>query len=287
VIAGLPSKTALGAALYRAAHQLVDHPPILRDPLALRIVGVHGTGETSAALDRRKTASASAMRAFIAVRSRYAEDCFTQAHRRGVRQYVVLGAGLDTFAYRCGLDGVRLLEVDHPATQAWKLERLAQAGIAIPETVSHAPIDFEVEPLREGLARGGFDSSRPALVAWLGVTPYLAREAVQRTLRAVADDLAEGSEIVFDFATPPGPDPRALAARASFASRLQAVGEPLRSTFTPDGLATQMEALGLSLVELADVDRLNATYFEGREDGLRLLGGQLARASVRRAAPPP
>lgn len=283
MIAGVPSKTALGAALYRAAHQLVDHPSIFADPLALRIVGAGGPGAPTSALDRRKAAGESAMRAFIAARSRYAEDCFERLYRRGVRQYLVLGAGLDTYAYRCALDGVRFLEVDHPATQAWKLERLASAGIAIPARVSLAPDDLGAESLRFGLARGGFDLSRPALVAWLGVTPYLAREDVLGTLRAVARDLADGSEVVFDFASPTGFDPRALAARASLAARLRAVGEPLRSTFTPDTLAAELEFLGLSLVEIAGANELNALYFRGREDDLRLRRGQLARVRVRRA----
>jgi len=276
---GTPSRTARGAALYRAAHQLADHPPVLADPLALKIVG-EDVRAPSAALERRKSRGLSPLRAFVAVRSRYAEDRFEHAYERGVRQYLVLGAGLDTYAYRCPLDGVHVLEVDHPSSQALKLERLARAGIAIPPFVSFTSIDFEQETLREGLGRARFDPSRPAYVAWLGVTPYLPAETVLCTLSIVAEDFAAGSEIVFDFATPPGRTLRSFLARQNLAVRARLAGEPLRSTFTLPALANRVLSLGFSRVEIAETDTLNALYFEGREDGLRLRGGQLLGARL-------
>ncbi len=101
------------------------------------------------------------MRAFLAVRSRYAEDCLAEAAARGLEQYVVLGAGLDTFAYRAPRGGLRIFEVDHPATQVWKREQLKSAAIPIPESLSYAPVDFERETLGEGLKRAGFDFAKP------------------------------------------------------------------------------------------------------------------------------
>jgi methyltransferase (TIGR00027 family) len=275
-----PSRTALGAALYRAAHQMVDRPLVLEDSLAVPIVGAAGDAELRAGLARRSRPSAAAMRAFVAVRSRHAEDCLAEAYVRGVRQYVVLGAGLDTFAYRCSLEGLRVLEVDHPATQAWKRERLARAGIAVPERVHFAPVDFERETLRDGLARARLDLAQPAFLAWLGVTPYLSRQAILATLGAVAREACAGSEIVFDFATPVRDDPDARAAGAELAARVAAAGEPLRSAFSPEELEGELAALGFAGVELAGTAALDTRYFQGRKDGLRLLGGHMMRAWV-------
>jgi len=279
VLRGEPSRTAKGAALYRAAHQLADEPRVFEDPLALKIIGKPAEAELRAGRDRRTRPRAAPLRAFIAVRSRYAEDSFASAYARGVRQYVVLGAGLDTFAYRSRLEGVRVIEVDHPSTQRWKREQLRRAAIDIPETVVYAPVDFERETLREGLARVAFDSTRCAFLAWLGVTPYLTATAVTSTLRAMAREMALGSEIVFDFATP-APKGRAGRARQELARRVEAAGEPLRSAFDPMALEACVRALGFSQVAILDHVLLQARYFKGRKDGLALRGGQLVHARL-------
>ncbi len=181
-----PSRTALGAALHRAAHQLVDTPPVFVDPLAVRIVG--GETEHVLAYAQEDEAARAGLRAFIAARSRFTEDCLAEACDRGVRQYVLLGAGLDTFAYRSSarFPGLRVFEVDHPATQGWKRERLAAAGISIPPSLTYVPVDFDREILSERLAHAGFEALAPALFAWLGVTPYLTSESVLATLSWVA-----------------------------------------------------------------------------------------------------
>jgi len=272
---GRSSRTALGAALCRAAHQLVDRPLVLEDPLAVRVVGTEP--EVRAEIERRATPAASALRAFIVVRSRFAEDAFAAAHARGIRQHVCLGAGLDTFACRCGLAGVRLVELDHPATQRWKRERLARAGLALPAAAELAPVDFERETLREGLARTRLELAEPMFVSWLGVTPYLPADAVEATLRIVATGLARGSEIVFDFAAPQADGP---VARAAFAARVEAVGEPLRSTLEPADLPRRLLSLGFSRADVADAGALDARYLHGRADGLRLRGGHLMHARV-------
>jgi methyltransferase (TIGR00027 family) len=265
---GRPSQTALGAAVLRAAHQLVDLPPVFVDPLALRIVGPVVEEE----LRVRGGPEMKGLRAFVAARSRFAEDCFAAG---SFGQYVVLGAGLDTFTYRNS--GVRAFEIDHPATQGWKREMLAAAGIAEPPLLTFAPLDFEKETLRQGLARTSFDFTKPAFFAWLGVTPYLSLEAITATLSEIAK-CAKGSELVFDFATQPGGSAKERAAREALAQRVAAAGEPFRNTLEPDALIKLLRDLGYARVEIEDSASLNARYFAGREDGLQLRGGHLAHA---------
>ncbi len=180
------SRTAYKVALRRAAHQLFDQPKVLDDPLAVPIVGAEAAEKLRASPKERNHPVARAFRAFMVARSRYAEDQLAQAVERGVRQYVVLGAGLDTFAYRNHYAQLRVFEVDHPATQAWKLEQLQTAGIAIPASLKFVPVDFEQQTLADGLEKGGFESGSPAFFSWLGVTPYLTRESCMATLRFIA-----------------------------------------------------------------------------------------------------
>src|SRR5450631_3487729 len=197
--AGQPSHSARGAAAYRAIHQTLDGGVIFRDPFALKILDEATRGRLDEiAVDP----SLRPWRLFIAARSRFSEDMLSACVARGVRQIVVLGAGLDTFSLRNphASRGVRVFEVDHPATQAWKRERLKQAGLAIPSSLTFAPVDFERQSLAEGLNAAGFHAGLPAFFQWLGVTPYLTRQAVTTTLDFVAR-LPE-SEVVFDYAIP-------------------------------------------------------------------------------------
>ena len=275
-----PSRTAQGAALHRAAHQLVDLPPVFADPLALRIVGDEAAGELRAGKGRHALVESTPLRAFIATRSRFTEDSLAEAHASGVRQYAILGAGLDTFAYERArrFEGLAIFEIDHPATQGWKRARLGEAGIAIPDSVTYAPVDFERDTLANGLARAGFDSSRPAFFAWLGVTPYLTREAITATLAFIAS-LKPGSGVVFDYAQAPG----ALhsAHFEAMAARVAALGEPFRSLLDPAELVRDLARLGFKRIENFGADALNARYFRGRADGLKLVGrGHLMRAGV-------
>ncbi len=188
--AGQPSRTALAAAAHRAAHQVLERGVIFPDPLAMRILDANGQEAI-----RRASADPSArpLRLFIAVRSRFAEDALAAATGHGLRQVVVLGAGLDTYAYRCtGSADIRIFEVDHPATQAWKRECLASAGIGPPPTLTFVPVDLARETLGPALERAGFDSCRRAFFTWLGVVPYLEEPSVLATLRYVAS-LAGGA----------------------------------------------------------------------------------------------
>jgi methyltransferase (TIGR00027 family) len=274
MLAERPSATAQGAAMYRAAHQLLDHPPVFVDPLALCIIGDEAAESLRSGADRRAQTEAAPMRAFMAARHRLSEDGLVEAMARGVRQYVVLGAGLDTFAYRGQYPAsLRVFEVDHPATQAWKRARLAAADIAIPPALVYAPIDFEHDTLADGLLRAGFARDVPACFAWLGVVPYLTRDAIMATLRYVAS-LAPGSEIVFDYAELPA-DMQSVSeadrrAWAALAARVATLGEPFRTVFVPGELGPAVRELGFSVADELVPQQLNARYFAGRSDGLAI-----------------
>jgi len=197
---GEPSRTALAAARHRAAHQLLEQGRIFTDPLALRILGENAD---SIVREAEQNPSSIRMRVFIAARTRFAEDSLAAAVERGVRQLVVLGAGLDTYAYRGEMrERVRIFEVDHPATQAWKRRRLAEAAIPLPSRFTFVPVDFERETLPGGLEAAGFDPAQQTFFTWLGVVPYLAVEAVWSTLSFIAS-LSQGAHVVFDYSDPP------------------------------------------------------------------------------------
>lgn len=206
----------------------------------------------------------------MAVRSRFAEDELAQAVAGGTRQYVVLGAGLDTFAYRNPHVGLRVFEVDHPATQQWKRELLQTAGIEIPEETTFVPVDFERETLSAGLERSGFRIDHPAFFSWLGVVPYLSERAFEDTLNFIAA-LPKPSGVVFDY----GVARSALSWRERFildalAARVAAAGEPFRLFFEPEQLATRLKEVGFGSIEDLGSDEINRRYFSSRTDGLQL-----------------
>jgi methyltransferase (TIGR00027 family) len=268
---GVFSKTAQRVAIRRAAHQLLDEPRVLDDPLALRIIGSEAE-EALRSDPKEHHAFSRAFRAFMAARSRYAEDELARAVAHGVRQYVVLGAGLDTFAYRNPYPDLRVFEVDHPATQAWKREQLQAASIAIPPSLIFVPIDFEQQTLADGLEQSGFNASAAAFFSWLGVTPYLTREACMNTLSYIAR-MPAGSGVIFDFAV----DPALLnagqrQALSALAQRVARYGEPLQLFFDPDKLQEELKAMGFHRTEFLQGKELNARYFKDREDGLLVRG---------------
>lgn len=266
------SRTAERVALRRAAHQLLDDPRVLDDPLALRIIGEEAAAELRST-SREAHDSSRAFRAFMAVRSRYAEDRLAQAVAHGVKQCVVLGAGLDTFACRNPHPELHVFEVDHPATQAWKREQLNAAGIAIPASLTFVPVNFEQQVLADELRHAGFCDSEPVFFSWLGVTPYLSHAAFASTLSFIAK-MPAGSGVVFDFAIDrkllnPG---QRIAADA-LARRVAAAGEPFRLFFDPAALQEELKGLGFRRTEFLDREHLNARYFKDRTDGLRVRGG--------------
>ena len=276
-----PSRTALRVARRRAAHQVLDQPVVFDDPLALRIAGVTDI-ETLKNDPREQHPVARALRAFLAARSRFAEDHLARAIDRGTRQYVVLGAGLDTFAYRHRYGSeLAVFEVDYPATQAWKRERLAEAGIDTPPSLRYVAVDFEHEAALDGLTAAGFDAGAPAFFSWLGVTVYLSELTVLSMLESIAG-LARGSGIAFDYAIDPAPlSGRTRRAVEVVAARAAAAGEPWTLFFDPAQLEARLRGWGFTTIEELDGAAINVRYFSGRSDGLRVGGlGRLAYAGT-------
>jgi methyltransferase (TIGR00027 family) len=277
------SRTAQRVALRRAAHQLLDAPLVLADPLALQIIGPDERAALVAdprALDAKPWDRP--LRAFIVARSRYTEDELAHAVAMGVSQYVVLGAGLDTFAYRNPHPGLRVFEVDDPATQAWKRERLQAADIALPSSVVFAGVNVEQATLDEPLRDAGLDSEAPAFFSWLGVVPYLPATAVIETLRWIARR-PPPSTVVFDYVIPPVT--LGVLERAVFdalAARVAGAGEPWRTFLEPAQLERDVMATGFSLIADVGPDAINQRYYQQRADGLKVSGsvGRLMKAQV-------
>jgi methyltransferase (TIGR00027 family) len=268
---GRPSRTAYGTAFRRACHQLHDAPPLVfSDPIAVPILGAEALPELQAAKKALGSPANIALRAFLVARSRYTEDLLAQAVAQGVKQYVLLGAGLDTFAHRNPHPSLRVFEVDHPATQAWKQELVACAGLPTPQNLIYAPVNFETESLSGRLAAAGFDLSAPAFFAWLGVVPYLTLPAFRTTLGFVATR-PTGSGIVFDYGQPRHAlPPREQLFRDAFAARVAQAGEPFELHFTPKEAAAELAAF-FNIEDLGSAD-LNSLYFDNRSDNLRAHG---------------
>lgn len=279
---GKASTTADRVAERRAAHQVRDRPLVFDDPLALRIIRPEVARELRENPPTRESSPlAPYLRAFFVMRSRFAEDELRDAAGRGVHQYVILGAGFDTFAYRNPFPDLRVFEVDHPATQATKRNRLAGGEIAIPPSLTFVPIDFTITALDVALHAAGFDASSPAFFSWLGVVPYLERPAIDQTFSFIAS-LPTGTEVVFDYSVPP--ETLSWMSRIIFrrmARRVAAVGEPWKTFFEPNALLADLRRLGFTSAEDFDGAALNRRYFAGRSDGLKIGGaGHMATASV-------
>lgn len=266
---GTPSGTALRVAMVRAAHRLLDEPIVFDDPLALAILGPETEAEMRADPFRHNDPISRGLRASLIVRSRVAEDELARAVAAGVRQYVVLGAGLDTFAYRNPFPGLRVFEIDHPATQAWKRDCLTQADIAVPDSLTFAPVDFEQGgTLAEALAAAGFDRAAPACFSWLGVTMYLGEETVFDTLSWLAGS-ASGSSVVFDFRVPLEQlNPVERTITEMIMQRVAEAGEPWISAFDPSALRGKLLEIGFERAEALLPEQLNHRYLYQRKDGL-------------------
>jgi methyltransferase (TIGR00027 family) len=275
---GEPSRTALAAARHRAAHQLLEQGRIFADSLALRILGEDAD---TIVRDAEQNPSRRRMRIFIAVRTRFAEDRLAAAVERGVSQLVILGAGLDTYAYRGALhSGLRVFEVDHPATQAWKRRRLSEAAIPLPDSLIFAPIDFEHQTLTGGLEAAGFDPARQTFFTWLGVVPYLTKEAVWSTLGFIAS-LPNGAHVVFDYSDPPDsltPEMRAL--HDERAARVAELGEPWLNYLESENLPAELMDLGFSSVEDLGPQQIAARYFPNRAASVPEKGGHILHAAT-------
>src|SRR5262249_28199153 len=241
-----PSPMALMVARQRAAHQLLDHGAILDDPFAMKILR---EDERDLLQFANEHPLASIGRLFTAARSRIAEDALSKAVERGVRQVVILGAGLDTFALRNPHAArISIFEVDHPATQAWKRQRLVAAELPLPPWLTFVPVDFERDDLQQKLSSAGFQRTSAAFFTCLGVVPYLTRDAINDTLGYIAS--IPNSEVVFDYAEPPETwteDVKAYA--AARVAQLEKINERWVSRFEPAGVAAILRSHGFSDME--------------------------------------
>lgn len=259
------SLTAQGVAALRAAHQLVDDlPRILDDPISVRLVGREFGERLAAHPERIREPRVTALRSHVLLRSRYAEDRLALAVQSGVRQCVIIGAGLDTFAYRQppAPEGFRVFEVDHRASQETKRDLLAKAEIAIPENLTYVELDIEKLPLKDTLVAAGVDPAQPAFFSCLGVLVYLTKDAVRDLFRMVTGFPA-GSELVFTYSgnESADEDPASIAARAKL------LGEPWLTRFSPEELVGELRQAGFHAIEFLTREAA-ARYMGNRNDGL-------------------
>jgi len=260
---------------------VLERGRIFSDPLALRILGEDAESIARKAEERP---SGHRMRLFIAVRTRFAEDALAAAFESGVRQVVVLGAGLDTYACRNPFgERLRVFEVDHPATQAWKRQLFQDAAIPLPSALTLVPVDFERETLAAPLAAAGFDRTQQTFFTWLGVVPYLRQEAVWSTLAFIAS-LPSGAHVVFDYSDPPeslSPERRAVYERR--ARRVAGLGEAWITYFETSQLHAKLAALGFGEIEDLGPIQIASRYFPGRAGSVPDKGGHVIRATTNKS----
>jgi methyltransferase (TIGR00027 family) len=253
-----PSRTALIPARQRAAHQVLDHGSILSDPFAMKILR---EDERDVLQFANQHPLASIGRLFTTARSRIAEDALSGAVERGIRQIVILGAGLDTFALRSphGAQQIRIYEVDHPATQAWKLERMAEAQIVLPPWLIFVPVDFEQDDVGVKLVAAGFLEKSPAFFTWLGVVPYLTQDAIGSTLDYIAS--IRNSEVVFDYMEPPqafSEELRELVKERT--EQLEKIDERWASRFEPAGMASFLRSHGFCNIDDINFQEITSRF---------------------------
>ncbi len=280
VVEEAPSATAMMAAVARGTHRLEDARPwILDDPFALVLVGPSWREIADRLTQRFPPRLVRQARAGVALRSRYAEQRLTEST---CGQYVMLGAGLDSFAWRHPevVGQLRVFEVDHPASLAWKEQRVSELGLPIHRDHVFAATDLENESLRDGLEAAGFDWTMPTLVSWLGVTTYLTVDAITATLRVLAS-CAPGSEVVFTYSPADGvadDDWREFV--AILAPVAAAAGEPLQPGWLPADIDSLIDSCGLRVADHPNHEELITRYFGDRADGLKPWGARVVTATV-------
>jgi methyltransferase (TIGR00027 family) len=265
-----PESSAVRVALWRALHVEIDAaPPVLDDRVGLQLAAPPEDWHRRPDMDPQGTRL---FRAAIVARARFIEDLVVDQAGQGIGQYVILGAGLDSFAQRRPeiAAGMTVFEIDQPGPQAWKRARLVELGHGVPDWLRLVPVDFEAGPSwLDQLAAAGFDRSRPAIVASTGVSLYLTVEAIAATLRQVAT-LAPGSTLAMTFMLPPElVDPELRPALEAAASGAKAAGTPFITSFTPEAMLALARDAGFREVCHVPADDLARRYFAGRPDGLR------------------
>ena len=264
-----PSRTAMFAAVSRGLFRMEATPPwVLDDVLALVLVGPVWQELHDQLNPLFPGQVARESRAAVCARSRYAEDRLAAG---AFTQYVILGAGLDSFAWRRPdlLRSVRVFEVDHPASQAWKLERVGDLALPLSDSQVFVPVDFEAEPLRDALRAAGFDWGQQALFSWTGVAPYLTAQAIESTLRTAAG-AAPGSEVVFSYRAEESVlDGVGREFIRIYAPLAASVGEPLQPGWPVIEIERLISRCGLKVVDHPARADLEQRYFADRTDGLR------------------
>jgi len=265
------SNTAYGTLFMRGVHQLLDDEPlILDDPVALTLLGEDTVRQIKNTRDHHQALEARALRTHVVVRSRFTEDRLAEAVGRGIRQYVILGAGFDTFAYRQPVwaKELKIFEVDQPETQALKRLQLKRAGISPPPNLSFVSIDFEHESLGEGLQRNRVSFAEPSFFSWLGVTMYLKENAIDAVLRTIAQFPKE-SEVVFTFAKPPDTlSAHERSIHASLSKIVTGAGEPFVSFFTHATIEIKLRQAGYKHIAFLSKEEAEERYFCQRSSDL-------------------
>ncbi|MGV9366114.1 class I SAM-dependent methyltransferase [Amycolatopsis sp. NPDC003731] len=281
-----PDSTAVRTALWRALHLAVDPPPhVFADDLGLRLAD---PGDGWRRRDDMDPATAGRYRAGMVARARFVEDLVAEQAARGVGQYVILGAGLDTFAQRRPELAARLrvFEVDQPGPQAWKRDRLAELGLGVPDWLHFVPVDFETASWWDRLIAAGFAPDEPAVVASTGVSMYLTKEANAATLRRIAG-FAPGSTLAMTFLLPAGLlDGGERARHEATARRAEAAGTPFVSSFSPGEMLAMAREAGFRDVVHVSGAELDERYFADRADGLRVVRGEEFLVATAGAAAP-
>lgn len=280
--AGQPSQTAIGAAAFRVLHgRAFDGPAIHHDEYALELVGVADVKELAALMRATGLPELERVCAYFAFRHRYVEELMLAAAHSGVRQLVVLGAGLDTFAlrYRDLPAGVEIYEVDHPATQAWKQARLEAVGLRGSRAI-YVAVDFETDSVADRLEAAGFRFADAAFFSWLGVSQYVDRAAAAKTFDLVTS-AAAGSQIVFDVVLrPAGVDSASQALSDAYAAASAERGEPWISTYVLADLKRDLRGRGLARVSSVEPDDAERRYYMGQPPGITPPAGwRLAHAT--------
>ncbi len=267
--------SAVRVALWRAMHVLVDAPPhLIEDEVGLALAAPDDGWRHRPDMDPEGTKP---FRAGIVARARFVEDLLAEQVGQGVSQYVILGAGLDTFAQRRpGLaSSLRVFEVDQPGPQAWKRQRLVELGLAVPDWLELVPVDFEAgESWWTGLIAVGFDPTQPTVIVSTGVSMYLTKGANEVTMREIAG-LASGSTLAMTFLLPPELHDHSVRAGFQAAERgARAAGTPFISFYLPEDLLDQARDVGFTTARHVSAAELNERYFTGRSDGLRVVRGE-------------
>jgi methyltransferase (TIGR00027 family) len=263
-----PSGTAVVTAVARALYRDEPGPVILDDDLALALAGEQGLALACRLRTELPQSQVLAFCRWMCIRSRFTEELVQRAISRGVEQYVILGAGLDSFAYRRGdlMDSLRVFEVDHPASQSWKQHRLRDLGIEIPENLVFAPVDFERQALRDGLVSAGLDFARMAVFSWIGVTMYLTADAIEATLGTISG-CATGSQVALTYNQPHRVlDDSALRVTSTFEAIAKELGEPFVSLFAADEIEALLRSFGFADIVHFGPDEARAAWFDGAAD---------------------